>query len=46
MIQKLMESFDIDASKLAGSTFDVNTLPVVTRYGDVNGQLDNLEAGF
>ncbi len=47
MIQKLMESFDIDASKLAGySTFDVNTLTVMTKYGDVDRQLDNLEAGF
>jgi hypothetical protein len=47
MIHKLMESFDIDASKLAGfSTFDVGTLTVMTKYGDVDGQLDSLEAGF
>jgi hypothetical protein len=47
MIQKLMESFDIDASKLAGfSTFDVGTLTVMTKYRDVDGQLDDLEAGF
>ncbi len=39
MIQKLMESFDIDTSKLVGSsTFDINTLTVMTKYGDVKGQ--------
>jgi hypothetical protein len=46
MIQKLMESFDIDVAKLAGySEFDANTL-TVTKYGDVEDQLDDLEANF
>ncbi len=41
-----MESFDIDVAKLAGySEFDANTL-TVTKYGDVEDQLDDLEANF
>jgi hypothetical protein len=47
MIQKLMQSFNIDASKLAGfSTFNVNTQTVMTKYGDIVRQLDDLDAGF
>ncbi len=47
MIQKLMESFDIDVAKLAGySEFDVNMLTVITKYSDVYNQLDDLEANF
>jgi hypothetical protein len=47
MIQKLMESFDIDAAKLAGySKFDVNRLTVITKYSDVDDQLDELKANF
>jgi hypothetical protein len=42
-----MESFDIDVAKLAGfSQFDETTLTVMTKYGDVDDQLDNFEANF
>jgi hypothetical protein len=45
MVIKLMESFDTDAAKLAGlSKFDPSTLTVHTRYGDVDEQLDGVEA--
>jgi hypothetical protein len=44
MIKKLMESFDIDAAKLAGySKFDVKTLTVDTKFGDVDKQLNGIE---
>jgi hypothetical protein len=47
MIKKLMESFDINAEKLAGlSTFDVATLTVHTEYGDVDKQLKHIEANL
>jgi hypothetical protein len=39
-----MESFDIDAAKLAGySEIDVETLTVSTKFGDVDEQLDGIE---
>ena len=45
MVRKLMESFNTDAAKLAGlSIFDPETLTVHTRYGDVDEQLDGVEA--
>jgi hypothetical protein len=45
MIKKLMESFDMDAAKLAGlSEFDVATLTVHTQFGDVDKQLDGINA--
>jgi hypothetical protein len=45
MVRKLMESFDTDAAKLAGlSSFDPETLTVHTRYGDVDEQLEGVEA--
>ena len=44
MVRKLMESFDVDAALLAGfSQFDPETLIVVTTFGDVNEQLDQVE---
>jgi hypothetical protein len=44
MIKKLMESFDIDATKLVGySEFDVETLTVDTKFGDIDEQLDGIE---
>jgi hypothetical protein len=45
MIKKLMESFDIDAARLAAySQFDVETLTVIADIPDVDGRLDDLEA--
>jgi hypothetical protein len=45
MIKKLMESFDIDAARLATySQFDVETLTVIADIPDVDGRLDDLEA--
>ncbi len=42
-----MESFDIDAAKLAAFLeFNVNTMMVITKYSDVDDQLDNLEDNF
>ncbi len=47
MIQKLMERFDVYTAKLAGhSQFDENTFMVITKYGDIDDQLDDLEANF
>jgi hypothetical protein len=44
MIKKLVESFDINAAKLAGySEFDVETLTVVAKFGYVDMQLDGIE---
>ena len=44
MIKKHMESFDIDAAKLAGySKFDVETLTVDTKFGNIDKQLDGIE---
>jgi hypothetical protein len=44
MIKNLMESFDIDAAKLAGySKFDVETLTVDSKFGNVDKQLDRIE---
>jgi hypothetical protein len=44
MIKKLVESFDIDAAKLAGFfKFDIETLMVHTKFGDVDKQLDGIE---
>jgi hypothetical protein len=44
MIKKLMESFDIDAAKLAGySKVEVETLIVDTKFGNVDKQLDGIE---
>ena len=45
MIKKLMESFDIDAARLAAySQFDAETLTVISDSPDVDGRLDDLEA--
>ena len=45
MIKKLMESFNIDAARLAAySQFNADTLTVVADIPDVDGRLDNLEA--
>jgi hypothetical protein len=45
MIEKLMESFDMDAAKLAGlSEFDVATLTIHTQFGDIDEQIDGIEA--
>ncbi len=45
MIKKLMESFETDVAKLTGlSRFDAETLTVHTQYGDVDEQLDGVEA--
>jgi hypothetical protein len=47
MIKKLMESFDINAAKLAGlSTFDVATLMVYMEYGNVDEQLKHIKANL
>jgi hypothetical protein len=47
MIKKLMESFDIDAAKLAALlTFDVEMFTVDVEVPDVDGQLDDLEANL
>jgi hypothetical protein len=44
MIKKLMESFDMDAAKLAGlSKFDVATLTIHTQFGDIDEQLEHHE---
>jgi hypothetical protein len=44
MIKKLMESFDINAAKLAGYfEFDVETLTVDIKFGNVDKQLDGIE---
>ena len=44
MIKKLMESFDIDAARLAAySQFDVETLTVTADIPDVDGRLDDLK---
>jgi hypothetical protein len=44
MIKKLMESFGIDAAKLAGySEFDVETLTVDAKFGNIDEQLDGIE---
>ena len=45
MIKKLMDSFDIDAARLAAhSQFNADTLNVVADIPDVDGRLGNLEA--
>jgi hypothetical protein len=45
MVQKLMESFDVNAALLARfSEFDSTTLTVTTTFGDVNEQLESIEA--
>jgi hypothetical protein len=45
MVQKLMESFDINAALLAHfSEFNLITLPVQMTFGDVDEQLDSVEA--
>jgi hypothetical protein len=45
MVRKLMESFDVDAALLACfSDFDPATLIVTATFGDVNEQLDSVEA--
>jgi hypothetical protein len=47
MIKKLMESFDIDAAKLAAlSTFNVETFTVDVEVPDADGQLNDLEANL
>jgi hypothetical protein len=45
MVRKLMESFDIDAALLAQFLeFDPLTLTVMTTFGDVDEQLESVEA--
>jgi hypothetical protein len=45
MVQKLMESFDVNAALLACfSDFDLITFTVQTTFGDVNEQLDSIKA--
>ena len=45
MVQKLMESFDVDSAILARfSVFDTATLTVQTEYGDTDEQLESIEA--
>jgi hypothetical protein len=45
IVQKLMESVDVKAALLARfSEFDLITLTVKTTFGDVNEQLDSVEA--
>ncbi len=45
MVRKLMESFDIDAALLAQfSEFDPLTLTITTAFGDVDEQLESIEA--
>jgi hypothetical protein len=47
MVCKLMESFDVDATLLARfSEFDPATLKVTTTFGDVDKQLDSVEANL
>jgi hypothetical protein len=47
MIKKLMESINIDAAKIVGySKFDVETLTVDTKFGDVDEQLDGIEVAL
>jgi hypothetical protein len=44
MIKKHTGSFDINAAKLAGySEFDIETLTVDTKFGDIDEQLDGIE---
>ncbi len=44
MIKKLMESFNINAAKLVRySEFDIETLTVDTKFGDIDEQLDGIE---
>jgi hypothetical protein len=45
MVQKLMESFGVDAALLAHfSVFDTTTLVVMTKFRDAEKQLDGIEA--
>ena len=45
MVQKLMESFDLDSALLAHfAVFDTATLTVQTEYGDTDEHLENIEA--
>jgi hypothetical protein len=47
MVYKLMESFDVDAALLAHfSDLDLAFLTVMTTFGDVNEQLDRVEANL
>jgi hypothetical protein len=47
MVRNLMESLDINTAKLAAFLeFNVNTMMVITKYSDVDDQLDDLEANF
>jgi hypothetical protein len=47
MVQKLMESFDVDAALLACFfEFDYATLTVMTTFGDSNEQLYRVEANL
>ncbi len=47
MVQKLMESFDVDAVLLACfSKFDLVTLTVLPTFGDANEQLESVEANL
>jgi hypothetical protein len=45
MVQKLMESFDVNTALLARfSEVNSTTLTVTTTFGDVNEQLESVEA--
>ncbi len=47
MVQKLMESFSMDAALLAHfSKFDPATLTVLTTFGSVDEQLESIEAAL
>jgi hypothetical protein len=45
MVQKLMESFEVNAALLTRfSEFDSTTLTVTTTFGDINEQLESIKA--
>jgi hypothetical protein len=47
MVQKLMESFDMDAALLACfSKFDLVSLTILTTFGNVDEQLESIEANL
>jgi hypothetical protein len=47
MVQKLMESFDVDTALLAHfSTFDLVTIIVLTTFGNVDEQLESIKANL
>jgi hypothetical protein len=47
MVQKLMESFDVDEALLVWFTeFDPATLTLKTRFGDIDKQLERIETNL